>query len=179
VRLVLDQLDDVLFPRSGYYLYLQNETSVLGNGNNYSESHAKGLWATSVDGHAFNFALEAGGDFGVGDEAQPVGFFLGGFQHLSAFAPDQFAGNFVLYGRVTYLTRLRTFDSPPFHSLFLGLSAEAGNVWLKESDFGRGSYLQSYSVFAGLTSSLGPVYFGVAYAPSNIVNVYFQFGRPF
>jgi len=80
---------------------------------------------------------------------------------------------------LTYLTPVKKFDSPPFHSLFLGGSAEAGNVWLHENQFGSGSYRQSYSVFAGLTSGVGPIYFGVAYAPSNVINVYFQFGRPF
>ncbi len=179
VRLVIDQLDDALFPREGYYLFAENETSLLRGGNQYSESHLKALFAKSFGPHSFEVALEGGGDFGVGDQAQPPGFFLGGFQRLSAYSPDQFAGSFVLYGRLTYLTPVKTFDSPPFHSLFLGASAEAGNVWLRESDFGTGSYKQSYSIFAGLTSGIGPIYVGIAYAPSNVVNVYFQFGRPF
>ena len=178
-RLVLDQLDDVLFPRSGYYVLVENETSLLGQGNNYSETHVKGLWATGIGGHSFNFALEAGGDFNVGQKAQPPGFFLGGFQHLSAYAPDQFAGNFVLYGRVSYLTPVFVFDAPPFRTLFFGLSAEAGNVWINENEFGQGPYKQSYSAFVGLTSSLGPIYLGAAFAPNNTVNIYFQLGRPF
>jgi NTE family protein len=179
VRLVLDQLDDALFPRQGYYLFAENETSLLGGGNQYSESHLKALFAQSFGAHSFEAAFEVGGDFGVGNQAQPPGFFLGGFQRLSAYSPDQFAGSFVLYGRLTYLTPVKKFDSPPFHGLFVGASAEVGNVWLRQSEFGSGSYRQSYSVFAGLTSGLGPIYVGVAYAPSNVINVYFQFGRPF
>jgi NTE family protein len=178
VRLVLDQLDDALYPRRGYYLLAENETSLLQGGQRYSESHVKGLWAASIGRHSFNVALEAGGDFGAGDSAQPPGFYLGGFQHLSAYPPDQFAGNFVLYGRVTYLTPIAAFDAPPFRNLFLGLSAEAGNVWIREGDYGNGSFRQSYSAFLGMTSSFGPLYFGVAAAPS-VFNVYFQLGRPF
>jgi NTE family protein len=178
VRLVLDQLDHALYPRSGYYLFAENETSLLGGGYGYSESHVKGLWATSVGRHSFNFGAEAGGDFGMGDQSQPPGFYLGGFQRLSAYPPDQFAGNYVLYARAAYLTPIASFDAPPFRNLFLGLSAEAGNVWIKQDEFGRGSYRQSYSAFLGVTSSVGPIYFGIAAAPS-IFNVYFQLGRPF
>jgi NTE family protein len=179
VRLTFDQLDDAIFPRRGYYLFAENETSLLGGGNQYSETHAKALFAQSFGAHSFNAAFEAGGDFGVGDQAQPPGFFLGGFQRLSAYSPDQFAGNYVLYGRLTYLTPVKKFDAPPFHSFFLGASAEVGNVWIRQGDFGNGPYRQSYSVFAGLTSGLGPIYLGFAYAPGNVYNVYFQFGRPF
>ncbi len=178
VRLVLDQLDHVLYPRSGYYFFAENETSLRGGDNGYSESHVKALFATSVGSHTFNFGVEAGGDFGMGATAQPAGFYLGGFQRLSAYPPDQFAGNYVLFARAAYLHPLKSFDTPPFKDLFLGLSAEAGNVWIKENQFGHGPYRQSYSAFLGVTSIVGPLYLGVAFAPS-VVNVYFQLGRPF
>ncbi|MBS0326877.1 MAG: patatin-like phospholipase family protein [Proteobacteria bacterium] len=178
-RLVIDQLDDVLYPRHGYYLRFENETSVLGGGNRYSQSFAKGLWAATSGRHSVNVALEAGGDFGVGNQAQPPGFYLGGFQHLSAYAPDEFAGSYLLYGRVTYLTPLKLFDAPPLHALFAGLSAEAGNVWLRENQFGHGPWKQSYSAFAGLTTGIGPIYLGIASAPQGVVNVYFQLGRQY
>jgi NTE family protein len=114
----------------------------------------------------------------MGQQSQPAGFFLGGFQRLSAYPPDQFAGNYVLFARLAYLHPLAKFDAPPFRDLFLGFSAEAGNVWIKENKFGTGPYRQSYSAFLGMTSSVGPLYLGIAGAPS-VFNVYFQLGRPF
>jgi NTE family protein len=179
LRLTLDQLDDPIFPRRGYYLYASSETSLLHDGNNYTEAYAYGLWAATVGRHSFNFALEAGGDFNLGSQAQPPGFFLGGFQHLSAYPPNQFSGSYVLYGRATYLTPVVTYDSAFLRHLFFGVSAEAGQVWIDESRFGQGPYQTSYSLFAGLTTGIGPVYFGVAFAPAGIFNVYFQLGRPF
>jgi NTE family protein len=178
VRLVLDQLDHVLYPRSGYYLLAENEVSLQGGDSGYSETHVRGLWATSIGNHSFNVGVEAGGDFGMGQQSQPAGFFLGGFQRLSAYPPDQFAGNYVLFARLAYLHPLAKFDAPPFRDLFLGFSAEAGNVWIKENKFGTGPYRQSYSAFLGMTSSVGPLYLGIAGAPS-VFNVYFQLGRPF
>ena len=41
------------------------------------------------------------------------------------------------------------------------------------------STMHCFRASAGLTSGIGPIYVGIAYAPSNVVNVYFQFGRPF
>jgi len=178
IRLVLDQLDDSLYPRHGYYVLLEDQTSLLPS-NRFSEVHAKGLLAMTTGRHTLNVALEAGGDFGANDDAQPPGFTLGGFQHLSAFPTDQFAGNFLLYGRLTYLTPVFNFDLPPFRDLFLGLSAEAGGIWIKESDFGHGPLRQSYSAFAGMTTGFGPLYLGFGMAPGGIFNAYFQLGRSF
>ena len=178
VRLVLDQLDDALYPRHGYYLLLEDQTSIL-SGNRFSEVHGNGLLAMTSGRHTLNVALEAGGDFGASDQAQPPGFSLGGFQHLSAYPTNQFAGNFLLYGRLTYLTPVLNFEMPPFRDLFLGLSAEVGSVWIKESEFGHGSLRQSYSVFTGMTTGFGPLYLGIGAAPGGIFNAYFQLGRPF
>ena len=178
VRLVLDQLDDSLYPRHGYYLLLEDQTSILAS-NRFSEAHAKGLLALTAGRNTVNLALEAGGDFGAADEVQPPGFTLGGFQHLSAYPSDQFAGNFLLYGRLAYLTPIFNFDLPPFRDLFLGLSAEAGGIWIKRSEFGHGPLRQSYSAFAGMTTGFGPLYLGFGMAPGGIFNAYFQLGRPF
>jgi len=181
VRLTLDQLDDPIFPRRGYYLYASSETSLLHDGNNYTEAYADALWAATWGRHSFNFELEVGGDLNIGNQAQPPGFFLGGFQNLSAYPPNQFSGNYLLFGRATYLTPIATFDSAFSRNLFLGASVEAGQVWVQENKnrFGQGPYQTSYSLFSGLTTGVGPVYFGFAFAPAGQFNVYFQLGRPF
>ena len=41
MRLVLDQLDDSRYPRHGYYVLFEDETSLLAT-NRFSEVHAKG-----------------------------------------------------------------------------------------------------------------------------------------
>jgi NTE family protein len=177
VRLVLDQLDDSLYPRHGYYVLFEDQTSLLAT-DRFSEVHAKGLLAMNARRNTLNVALEAGGDFGANDQAQPPGFTLGGFQHLSAYPADPFAGNFVLYGRLTYLTSVVNFDLLPFRDTFLGFSAEAGSIWIKESEFGHEPLRQSYSAFAGMTTGFGPLCLGFGVAPG-VFNAYFQLGRPF
>ncbi|MRS99729.1 BamA/TamA family outer membrane protein [Ralstonia pickettii] len=188
-QLTLDQLDDPLFPRSGYYFYSSVETGFGSLDKKFNTAQAKGLWATSYGRHTFNVALEGAGQFGINSPTREndgntgnganEGFFLGGFQHLSAYAQDQFNGQYMLYGRLTYLYDLRVEDLLGLRAPVFGASAEAGNVWQLRNNFGKGPYLKSGSVFVGGTSPIGPLYFGLAVAPQGVWNVYLQLGRVF
>ncbi|CAJ0715889.1 Outer membrane protein assembly factor BamA [Ralstonia edaphis] len=188
-QLTLDQLDDPLFPRSGYYFYSSVEAGFGSLDKKFNTAQAKGLWATSYGRHTFNVALEGAGQFGVNSPTREnggntgnganEGFFLGGFQHLSAYAQDQFNGQYMLYGRLTYLYDLRIDDLLGLRAPVFGASAEAGNVWQLRNNFGRGPYLKSGSVFVGGNSPIGPLYFGFAVAPQGVWNVYLQLGRVF
>ena len=182
-KLTIDQLDDPLFPRKGYYLSATSNVGFGGADNRYSDAQAKGLWAVSRGGNTLNFALEAAGTYG--NEENDVsgngglGFSLGGFQHLSAYAPDQFSGNYLLYSRLTYLRDMPDLDLPGLRSTVLGASLEAGDVWQTRTAFGTGPLKKSASLFVGGNSFLGPVYFGAALAPRGVWNLYLQLGRVF
>ncbi|AMO99910.1 putative patatin [Collimonas arenae] len=130
-----------------------------------------------------NFALEAAGTYGNEENGVSgnggLGFSLGGFQHLSAYAPDQFTGNYLLYGRLTYLRDMPDLDLPGLRSTVLGTSLEAGDVWQTRTAFGTGPLKKSASMFLGGNSFLGPVYFGLALAPRGVWNLYLQLGRVF
>lgn len=188
-QLTLDQLDDALFPRSGYYLFSSVEAGFGSLDKTYNTAQAKGLWATSYGRHTFNVALEGAGQFGANSPTREndggsgngtsEGFALGGFQHLSAYAQDQFNGQYLLYGRLTYLYDLRINDLLGLRAPVFGASAEAGNVWQLRNNFGTGPYLKSGSVFVGGNSPIGPLYFGFAMAPRGVWNAYLQLGRVF
>ncbi|WP_296227283.1 patatin-like phospholipase family protein [Ralstonia sp. UBA689] len=188
-QLTLDQLDDPLFPRRGYYLFGSMEAGFGSIDKKYNTAQAKGLWATSYGRHTFNVALEGAGQFGANSPTRDnggnsgnganEGFYLGGFQHLSAYAQDQFNGQYLLYGRLTYLYDLRINDLLGLRAPVFGASAEVGNVWQLRNNFGRGGYLKSGSLFVGGNSPIGPLYFGFAVAPQGVWNVYLQLGRVF
>ncbi|AMP09805.1 surface antigen family protein [Collimonas arenae] len=182
-KLTVDQLDDPLFPRKGYYVSAISNVGLGGADNRYSDAQAKGLWAVSHGGNTLNFALEAAGTYGNEENGVSgnggLGFSLGGFQHLSAYAPDQFTGNYLLYGRLTYLRDMPDLDLPGLRSTVLGTSLEAGDVWQTRTAFGTGPLKKSASMFLGGNSFLGPVYFGLALAPRGVWNLYLQLGRVF
>jgi NTE family protein len=178
-RLVIDQLDDPLFARKGYFGELRVERSLFAGDDSFTEVYGKGLVAASFGRHSINASIEAGNDFGGTNLTNPFGFTLGGFQHLSAYAADQLSGDSMVYGQVTYMNQLATFNASPIRGLFAGLSLEAGNVWTRDSQFGSGPLKRSITMFTALTSSFGPMYLGVAFAPGGRYNFYFQLGHTY
>ncbi|OTP76637.1 putative patatin-like phospholipase [Caballeronia sordidicola] len=179
-RVVIDQLDDPLFARKGYFGELRVEHSLFAGSDSFTEVYGKGIVAATFGRHSFNASAEAGGNFGSSTNlTNPLGFTLGGFQHLSAYAADQLAGDSMFYGQVTYMNQIASFNTPPIRGLFAGVSAEVGNVWLKDSQFGSGSLKRSFTFFTSVTSSFGPIYLGVAFAPGGRTNYYFQLGHAY
>ena len=176
-RLTIDQLDDPLFPRKGYYIYSEINRGFGQVDNRYSDVQLKTLWAFSSDRNTFNVAVEAASNLSS-NNAGP-GFFLGGFQRLSAYAPDQFYGSYLLYSRLTYLRDLTDYSLLGLRNPVLGSSLEAGNVWQTRNAFGDGPYKKSISLFLGGNSPVGPVYFGAAVGQQGIWNLYLQLGRVF
>lgn len=174
--IVLDQLSDPSFPRYGYKFDSSLFLGIDKSRKNYQEFSANAIWADSFKNHSINLKLSGAGLFQTDTEIRGIGSTLGGFQQLSAYQPDQLAGNYMLYGSLTYLLRAVKFELAG-QSLFLGSSLEAGNVWNKDSDISPGSLRKSASLFAGFNSFIGPIYLGFAYAPGGARNVFFQLGR--
>ncbi|RQR48269.1 patatin [Burkholderia sp. Bp9126] len=191
-RLVIDQLDDPRFPRKGYYTEFRVERSLISrNGassdtfdsrlNNapYTELYGKAMVAQSFGRHSISATIEGGKSIGGTNLVNAFNFTLGGFQHLAAYAADQLNGDSLAYGQVTYMNRLATFNTSLVKALYVGASAEIGNVWLGGSRIGGGAMKQSYTFFTSMTTAAGPVYIGVALAPGGRRNFYIQLGRTY
>ncbi|MFM0737309.1 patatin-like phospholipase family protein [Paraburkholderia xenovorans] len=180
-RLVVDQLDDPLFARKGYFGELRVKRSIFASSDQFTEVYGKGIVAASYGRHSINASFEAGSDFGSSDPANPLGFTLGGFQHLSAYAVDQLTGDSMLYAQVTYMNQLASFNASPIRGMFVGLSLEAGNVWSPDQGPGSGSgpLKKNITFFTALTSSFGPMYLGVSFAPRGRSNFFFQLGHTY
>ena len=85
----------------------------------------------------------------------------------------------MLYAQITYLNRLMRFDTAPLEGLYAGVSFEAGNVWQQGDRFASGALKRSVTFFTSVTSSFGPLYLGIALAPSGRRNIYFQLGHTY
>lgn len=173
---VIDQLSDAAFPRDGYEFDSDLFFGMNTSGDNYKEFAVNGIWAKSAGSHSINLKLGGAGLFQSSQEVRGIGPTLGGFQQLSAYQPDQFTGNYMLYGSATYLYRALKFDMAG-QSLFVGSSLEMGNVWNKGHDISFASARKSASLFAGFNSFMGPIYLGFALGTSGAKNVFFQLGR--
>lgn len=173
---VIDQLSDASFPRYGYKVDASAFLGTSDTRKNFQEVAINTTWANSINNHSINLKLNAAGLFQKGTDVRGIGSTLGGFQQLSAYQPDQFTGDFMVYGSVTYLLRAVKFDLAG-QSLFLGTSLEAGNVWNRGEDISLKSLRKSASLFAGFNSFIGPIYLGFAVGQSGAKNVFFQLGR--
>ncbi|AOJ83318.1 hypothetical protein WS86_21790 [Burkholderia savannae] len=177
-RLVIDQLDDQVFPRKGYFAEFRAERSLATSDDKFTDVYGKLMVAERFGRHSVSASIEAGKSFGGVNLSNPLGYTLGGFQHLSAYAADQLSGDALVYGQITYMNQLATFNASPIKALYVGASAEAGNVWSLDST-PSGPLKQSYTLFTSLTTAFGPVYVGVAFAPGGRRNLYFQLGRTY
>ncbi|MGK8207185.1 patatin-like phospholipase family protein [Burkholderia cenocepacia] len=191
-RLVIDQLDDPMFPRRGYFTEFRVERSLwshnsqsaqeFGDGISntpYTEIYGKAMIAQQFGRHSVSATIEGGKSIGGTNLINAFNFTLGGFQHLAAYATDQLTGNELAYGNVTYMNQLMTFNASPIKALSVGASAEVGNVWSSGVKVGGGVLKQSYTFFTSLSTAFGPLYMGVALAPGGRRNVYLQLGRTY
>jgi len=190
-RLVIDQLDDPMFPRRGYYgefrversLWSHNSQSAsdLADTSNtpYTEIYGKAMIAQQFGRHSVSATIEGGKSIGGTNLINAFNFTLGGFQHLAAYAADQLTGNELAYANVTYMNQLATFNASPIKALSVGASAEVGNVWSSGVQVGGGTLKQSYTFFTSLSTAFGPLYMGVALAPGGRRNIYLQLGRTY
>ncbi|AOK62596.1 patatin-like phospholipase family protein [Burkholderia ubonensis] len=191
-RLVIDQLDDPMFPRKGYFAEFRVERSLMSrNGASseaadsritdapYTELYGKLMVAQQFGRHSVSAGVEGGKSIGGTNLINAFNFTLGGFQHLAAYAADQLNGDSLVYGQMTYMNQLATFSSSPVKALFVGASAEVGNVWAGGARIGGGALKQSYTFFTSLTTAFGPLYMGVALAPGGRRNIYLQLGRTY
>ena len=178
LRAVIDQLDFASFPQHGYRA--ETELTVGQRGGTVREpfrrleaqATAVGTWSRHTVDASARLQYAGQGDFGS------VGrYSLGGFQQLSGYEPGQINGNYLLFGRLIYTHRLD--ESPVFtRGWFGGASLEAGNAWDRRADAHVSGLRVGTSAFIGAATGLGPLYFGVTYAPKGSSGVILFIGRP-
>ncbi len=181
IAAVIDQLDFANFPTRGYRF----DAEAVGGRRRHSGSttlhdftrfEAEGTAARSWGQHTLN--LYARVQRTPQDELSALGrYTLGGFHQLSGYRSGQLDGNSVVFARLTWYRRSLT--APLFtRGFFVGATLEAGNAWQRWADV-RGRDLRSgMSAFLGADTGLGPVYFGLTYAPQGSAGLYLFVGRP-
>jgi NTE family protein len=179
--LISDQLDYANFPSSGYRL--QSELAA-GQRRRDSDSDSSSFLRLETNGSAVHswgrHTLNLGARFAHATRV-PVGaideFSLGGFQQLSGYRVGQVAGNYLLFGRMTYYQRL-PWSVNVARALFAGGSLEAGNAWDKHRDISLRGLRLGTSLFIGADTGVGPLYLSVVSAPRGYTGLYLFLGRP-
>ncbi|OPY86065.1 MAG: NTE family protein RssA [Smithella sp. PtaU1.Bin162] len=118
----------------------------------------------------------------LGNDESPIqdSFSLGGFLNLSGYSANEISGRHtavisLLGYRKLGSAGLGVFNMP----LYLGVSAEAGNVWDRKSDITFNSLIYAGSVFIGTTTYLGPIFLAYGQAEGGHQSVYLFLGQRF
>jgi NTE family protein len=183
-KVIIDQLDYVNFPLRGYRVegetVIGSRTVTGGSGRNgFARFELEGTAAVTWGQRTLNAYLSAqsAGGADLTTDLGRYSYNLGGFHRLSGYRFNQLAGNNVLFGRLEGYQRL---EYVPLltRGLFVGGTLEAGNAWTRKSDVSLSDLRTGSSLFVGADTSLGPLYFGVTYAPRGHSGVYLFLGRP-
>ncbi|MDJ0749760.1 MAG: patatin-like phospholipase family protein [Woeseiaceae bacterium] len=178
-RLRFDTLDNTRFPRKGTRADLRWTLSRPGFGADSKfdtiEGEVTQTWSRGKNsvqlGLGYATTLES-------DGAVQDFFPLGGFLRLSGLERGEISGPHAALARLVYYRRIGNsrgiLDTP----IYLGVSAEAGNVWQNRSDMSFDTMQWNGSAFAGFDTFFGPVYLAAGFAEQGESNFYLFIGAP-
>ena len=174
--LTIDTLDRADFPRSGLFGSAQAILSreELGARENYSRLEAQLYKPISFGKNTIVPRVVAA----VSLEDSDAPFYdrssLGGFLQLSGIARRGLYDQNALLAELIYYRELTKLPAGLGGGLYLGLSAEAGNVYADLDDVSVGNLKYGGSIFLGADTIIGPLYFGVGGAKGGEGAVYLQ-----
>ncbi len=178
LRTVLDQLDSVTFPRSGWTAGFQifEAFDSAGGDDRYGKLKLNAGLAKSFS--ETTIVLNARADVRIGPDVRPVydQALLGGFLNLSGLAPGQLYADNTFIGRLVAYQRLAKMNSLLGTGVYAGLSLETGDAWttgLTLSDLRLAG-----SVFLAADTSLGPLYVAYGLADGGFHSFYLALGLP-
>jgi NTE family protein len=105
-------------------------------------------------------------------------FTLGGFQRLSGYATDEFRGNNLAFGSLTYYRLLTALPPPLGRGVYVGGSLEIGTLNETIEQLNASGTRFGSSLFLGADTWLGPAYFGVGLTGDGETTGYIILGRP-
>ncbi len=178
-RLRFDTLDSARFPRRGLLSDIRWTLSRPGLGADHEfdliEGEATQTWSRGKNslqlGLSYATTLES-------DDAIQDFFPLGGFLRLSGLERGEIAGPHAGLAKLVFYRRVGDTSGFLDTPIYLGMSAEAGNVWTRRSDISFDSMLWNGSLFAGFDTLLGPVYLAAGFAERGQSNFYLFIGAP-
>ncbi|USD37183.1 patatin-like phospholipase family protein [Ferrimonas sp. SCSIO 43195] len=187
-RLGYDSLDQPMFPTQGSKWLVEvshlNERSDLtfdGQPTNEESSlvyHLEWTGATRWDQHSMFMRTEF--ETIDSDGISFVHFTsLGGFLNLSGFYRDSLVGSHKAFAAGVYTYDLSEGTLGIKWPLYLGVSAEAGNVWLERDDAGVDDLIYASSLFVGAETALGPAALAWGWADSGDSSLYLFLGKQF
>ena len=177
VKLSIDDVDNLYFPHSGIFGELEWRSSreELGDDSDYDQAL---LSAFGVQSWGRNTIMGGLSYFTTPDDNAPVEslFRAGGFLRLSGLHSDELSGQHYAQLTANYRRQIFDFNLMP---TYIGASIEVGNVWDNKDDISFGSTINAGSIYLGLDTFVGPLYFAYGQAEGGRSSIYVFLGRIF
>jgi NTE family protein len=178
-----DSVDDVNFPRRGgsFTLGWQGEREGSGDAQSTDLLVYDQLYAHSWGRNTAILWTSAGTRLDSDVDIVRSHYTLGGFLNMSGITPETLAGPHFAIARAIYYRRIGEGTGQGFLNVpvYLGTSLEMGNVWNARRDMSFSSARTNGSVFLGLDTLLGPVYFATGFDDEGGSAYYLFLGRTF
>jgi len=177
-----DSVNDVNFPRRGSTWSLAWQGEREGNDNaNANLFVFDQLYAHSWGRNTAIFWTTAGTRLDSEVDVTRSFFSLGGFFNLSGVTPDTLVGPHFAIARAIYYRQIGQRGTQGFLDVpvYIGASLEKGNVWATRREISFGSAKTNGSLFIGLDTLLGPVYFATGFDDNGGSAYYLFLGRTF
>ncbi len=191
-QILIDTMDQDYVPRRGSRFTLKYRRPFrISKVNNqtpdmYNRVYTEWQRAYQLGQNSLIGTIRAGSSLGT-KLAYYDQFTLGGFLNLTGYANEQFRGNTMVYGNLSYQYLLTRLPSPLGRGLYLGGSLEIGKIWGQDifvsSVAGEpisttpASMLYSASIFLGADTWLGPIYLGWGFSGMGQQGLYVLIGR--
>lgn len=178
LRALIDQLDNVNFPRKGYgaTLDVRAAQKSLGGDVDFTRVDLAGNFVHSFGDHTFSIAGKFGGRLGSDPLPASQMFQWGGLMQLSGLPTGALLGQDLRFARVVYYNRLRNWSL--LDGVYAGGSLEIGRMsqsLLPGNDLGT---IRAASLILGVDTPLGPLYLGYGHASTGSGSFYVFLGRP-
>ena len=177
LRLTADKLDNINFPRDGFYGSVEYLSSLedIGSDSSFDQVFFDAKIAKSWDR---NTMLGGARFYSTLDNDAPLQnlFQLGGLFNLSGYLKDELSGQHLGLLRLAYMRRIGNFNLMP---TYIGATLESGNVWQSDDDIDFASLITAGSLFLGVDTFLGPIYLAYGHAEAGKYSFYFYLGRFF
>ena len=175
----IDQYNYPFFPTRGYKgTFTYQDTRHTTDGDNYAKIEGALAAAIPITERLSLLPTVAAGSTTRGTLPLYDAFALGGLGRLSAFAPGQILTDKYTFGSVRAEYRLvRTIPIVDL-AVILGLGYERAHVKNPITEPNLRGNIDSYGVYLGATSALGPLYFGWSGTPDRRGRLFLFLGTP-
>ena len=178
-----DSVDDVNFPRRGgsFSLAWQGEREGAGDSQKADLILFDQLYARSWGRNTAILWTTAGTRLDSDVDIVRSHYTLGGFLNMSGVTPETLVGPHFAVARGIYYRRIGEGTGQGFLDVpvYLGTSLEVGNVWNARRDMSFSTAKTNGSLFLGLDTLLGPVYFATGFDDEGGSAYYLFLGRTF